>query len=141
MLITHNKTVKLTAKRAQILAAANWAAKKLGIQKNDVTVNIVFTHLFLETFGRHAEVHFTNERRITILFDASCPKYVCLNTIMHEMVHAKQFFKGQLSHDEEGNLLWKGRTQPADLQYWRQPWEIEAMRKADLMAIEYSMTA
>lgn len=140
MKITYNKSTRLTEKRTQILAAANWAAKKLGISKNEVTVNIVFTHLFLDTFSMHAETHYDNPRHVTMLFEASPNKYLFLNTIMHEMVHVKQFVKGQLAHDGKGNLTWKGKKQPLDLPYWKQPWEIEAMQKADLMAVEYSIT-
>lgn len=140
MLITHNKSVRLTKKRSEVLDAAKWAAEKLGLHKAELTINIVFTHLFLKTFSVHAETHYTNKNRITILFDANPHKYLHLNTIMHEIVHCKQFHRGQLGHNDAGELLWKGKTQPADLPYWLQPWEIEAMQKADLMAIEYALT-
>jgi len=46
-----------------------------------------------------------------------------LATIAHEMVHIKQF----IYKETDDNLLsWKGKTISSDVDYWEQPWEIDA---------------
>jgi len=49
-------------------------------------------------------------------------------TLAHELVHAKQFLKGELSPQMKN---WK--TVPTDLPYSRQPWEREAYKKEDFL--------
>jgi hypothetical protein len=57
-----------------------------------------------------------------------------LETICHEMVHVKQYARGELY---EGSRVskhrWQGKWIQEDPDYWDQPWEIEAMgREAGL---------
>ena len=50
-----------------------------------------------------------------------------LETVAHEMVHAKQFAKGELYESLRTNKhRWQGRWLSRDPNYWDQPWEIEA---------------
>ena len=51
-----------------------------------------------------------------------------LQTVAHEMVHAKQFAKGELYESTRlGKHKWRGNWLPkANIDYWDQPWEIEA---------------
>jgi len=46
-------------------------------------------------------------------------------TLAHEMVHAKQFLRGELK--SEPNWFWKGRA-ARNYKYINQPWEREAFR-------------
>ena len=46
-----------------------------------------------------------------------------LATLAHEMVHVKQFARGELDSRLE---RWKGRN--CSQEYWDQPWEVEARR-------------
>lgn len=47
-----------------------------------------------------------------------------LTTIAHEMVHVKQYVYRQINDDL---TIWKGqRVISDDIEYWLQPWEIEA---------------
>lgn len=48
-----------------------------------------------------------------------------MQTLAHEMVHARQFLRGELV--AEGVWKWKGRN-GADYKYENQPWEKEAYR-------------
>jgi hypothetical protein len=49
-----------------------------------------------------------------------------LETVAHEMVHAKQFAKGELFESTTNKHRWKGRYLKKEPSYWDQPWEIEA---------------
>ena len=50
-----------------------------------------------------------------------------LTTVAHEMVHVKQFAKGELYESTvKGKHRWMGEWLNKDPDYWDQPWEIEA---------------
>jgi len=50
-----------------------------------------------------------------------------LETIAHEMVHVKQFAKGELYESTRlGKHRWQGQWIDNDPEYWDRPWEIEA---------------
>ena len=46
-----------------------------------------------------------------------------LETIAHEMVHVKQYARGELT---ETHYAWKGEPVDENTEYWDLPWEIEA---------------
>jgi len=48
-----------------------------------------------------------------------------MHTLAHEMVHAKQFLRGELDYDENGEFTWKNRSGKG-YKYKNQPWEKEA---------------
>jgi len=50
-----------------------------------------------------------------------------LMTVAHEMVHAKQFARGELYQGIRVNKhRWQGKWISDNVNYWDQPWEIEA---------------
>lgn len=50
-----------------------------------------------------------------------------LETLCHEMVHAKQYARGELYEGSRVNKhRWHGKWLDKDPDYWDQPWEIEA---------------
>lgn len=60
-----------------------------------------------------------------------------LDTIAHEMIHIKQFIKGELSYSSNNNFMWMGEeclTYEKDRKiyklYKQFPWEIEAFSKS-----------
>lgn len=57
-----------------------------------------------------------------------------LLTIAHEMVHIKQYVKGELN---EHMSYWRGREIKKELPYMEQPWEKEAFRLGDKLYGEY----
>jgi hypothetical protein len=48
-------------------------------------------------------------------------------SLSHEMVHVKQFFRGELSNPDDGDWKWKNRRADG-YKYENQPWEKEAAR-------------
>jgi hypothetical protein len=74
------------------------------------------------------------DRDIFIFLQSS--KNVCdmLRTLAHEMVHAKQLIRGQLSHRHNRGKVdtyWCGRKN--NKKYLEQPWEVEAFSKESLL--------
>jgi hypothetical protein len=55
-------------------------------------------------------------------------KKILTQTIIHEMVHVKQFFKKELVDlDENSQFIWNNNLYNIDKdEYWLLPWEIEA---------------
>jgi hypothetical protein len=51
--------------------------------------------------------------------------------LAHEMIHVKQYAKGELKDYLRVNKSkWKGQIiDPEEVDYWDQPWEIEAHEK------------
>lgn len=58
-----------------------------------------------------------------------------MQTLAHEMVHAKQFLRGELSHDDDGEFVWKNRSSKG-YRYKNQPWEKEAVKLEKLLFLE-----
>ena len=66
-------------------------------------------------------------KEFTIRADASQPLRRVLETIAHEMVHVKQYAKDELhEYTMKKGHRYKGEFFPDNLDYWDEPWEIEA---------------
>lgn len=57
-----------------------------------------------------------------------------ITAVCHEMVHVKQYVRGELKY-KNGKELWKGRD-CTDMEYMEQPWEKEAYKLQDKLAME-----
>ena len=65
-----------------------------------------------------------NNRTFQLEIDKTQSLRGLLETIAHEMVHVKQYARGELSADKH---VWMGKTyDPEEINYWDLPWEIEA---------------
>lgn len=128
--------IRITAKRADILAAAQFFLSKFKLQKYNCTVFLEFRYLHTFMTGNLAEVEKQGDN-YKIVIDAGIYNDIALSTIAHEMIHVKQYIKGQLSEDTEGYQLWKGKHVSEGMPYHCLPWEVEAMRKEVTMSHEY----
>lgn len=134
--IIHND-VKMTVKRKRMVSACEFYAKKLGISKMDATILIAFKHDYLKTFNVYATCEYIETGKVCIEVDSKLHNNILLEIMAHEMVHAKQYLKGQLSQSFDGLMLWKGKKVKAELSYIKQPWELEAMRKQTVLNYQY----
>lgn len=72
-----------------------------------------------------------HHREFDIKLDSKLSQRSILEALCHEMVHVKQYARGELKQRVAYSALhtyWKGKdvlTQP-ELDYWDRPWEIEA---------------
>ena len=65
-----------------------------------------------------------DNRTFEIEVDRTQPLRQLLETVAHEMVHVKQYARGELSEKVD---TWMGKTyNPKKISYWDLPWEIEA---------------
>ena len=58
-----------------------------------------------------------------------------LSVLAHELVHVKQFARGELSMNME---QWKSRLYCGNIDYWNQPWEREARRLQGRLLEDYT---
>ena len=71
----------------------------------------------------------TRPREFTIRVDSSQALQEMLSTIAHEMVHVKQYARGELKDTSKSctHCKWKGKTiEWEKMNYYDHPWEIEA---------------
>ena len=83
-----------------------------------------------------------NERKrdFIITLDARLNKKETLLALAHEMVHVKQYAKGELKDLFRPTRMvrWQGeRFLHEELDYWEQPWEIEAYGREKGLYIKY----
>ena len=67
-------------------------------------------------------------RQFTVRIDSAQEKQDMLETVAHEMVHVKQYARGELK-DTNHHILckWKGKVIDSEkVNYYDHPWEIEA---------------
>lgn len=70
------------------------------------------------------------------------PKPKILKTLAHELVHVKQYARGELyDHIKSGIVTYqKVRYNTDDINYWEYPWEIEAFGRAIGLYYQYIET-
>ena len=115
---------------AMALLAIDSFSKQLGISRLKTNIHVKFHHkLFVEN---------SSEGLCESVDTRNCIVDVglygnWLSTLAHEMVHVKQFARGELSSSLQH---WKGRDH-SDTDYWDQPWEKEARRLQNKMVLEF----
>jgi hypothetical protein len=80
----------------------------------------------------------TKPREFEVDIDKDLPLMHFIKTVIHELIHVKQYVTGQLS-DKVGRasrVIWKGRDH-SKTTYSRQPWEREAYRLQEKLFIEF----
>jgi hypothetical protein len=58
-----------------------------------------------------------------------------MQTLAHELVHVKQYMRGELGYNQHGDFKWKKRN-AGGYKYENQPWEKEAERLEKILFIE-----
>tara|TARA_B110000967_G_C18848087_1_gene543085 strand:+ start:178 stop:633 length:456 start_codon:yes stop_codon:yes gene_type:complete len=56
-------------------------------------------------------------------------------SLAHEMVHAKQFLRGELGYTKSGEFTWKKRK-AGGYKYKNQPWEKEAVKRESQLFVK-----
>ena len=106
---------------------AFFCVKKLMPRKKNLEVNISIKRNMIEDEGMFAGVVDTdNTNTFDMELDSSMSLRKKLLSVAHEMVHVKQFTRGELTHTNKLTVKrWYGKDFH-DSKYWECPWEIEA---------------
>ena len=90
-----------------------------------------------ENDGNNGVCAKTGEKEISIAVDSQLDFPQMLITLAHEMVHAKQYVRGQyrseLSRNGRMKKIWLGKQY--SVAYMKRPWEIEAFSREGELAV------
>lgn len=111
----------------------NYCAKKLKL-KDSISIDVEFSKTLYKEDGILGEVDFDDSnhrpKEFTITVDSTGSKRRIMETIAHEMVHVKQYSKGELvDMSRSGKTRWQNEMVSNNTNYWDLPWEIEAHGK------------
>lgn len=81
-----------------------------------------------------ATAEFASDNVIVIAMNSKIPMHEAERAFAHEMVHVKQYAKGQLKvNDKTGYSYWLGKKISKKVDYLDQPWEREAFARQELL--------
>ena len=131
MLVTVTGTNKKISDLTESLV--NYCAKKLKL-KDSISIDVEFSKTLYKEDGILGEVDFDDSnhrpKEFTITVDSTGSKRRIMETIAHEMVHVKQYSKGELVDlSRSGETRWQNKMVSNNTNYWDLPWEIEAHGK------------
>jgi hypothetical protein len=126
---------KSQPRREFIQAALNFYAQELGLERSRYRLQ-VFSRQGLVAQGSRGELCKLGPRSLVMFVDNRLGMNDLLVTLAHEMIHAKQYARGQLrsTYSRRGNAVhyWNGRRVRAE--YYDRPWEQEAFARERLLA-------
>jgi len=127
-IVVHSKSA---GKQALVNATAHLYKQELKISNSKYTVEIQFIKGLASNESMKGSVCEIAPKHLLMLLDADLKQERLFETLAHEMVHVKQFAKGQYKAVRT-KRFWMGSHVKA--KYYDQPWEIEAMAKEKLLA-------
>ena len=122
-----------SSQKKHVTSVVEFCAKKLMPRLKNLEINVLLKTLGDDAYGYcHADPEGDAERsdrprtfEIEVHKDMRLRKV--LETVCHEMVHAKQYARGELYESSRiGKMRWQGKYLSNKVDYWDQPWEIEA---------------
>ena len=123
-----NKTIRSLTK-----SLVEYCADKLKLN-DTILLDIEFSRTLYKEDGILGEVDFDDNnhrpKEFTMTVDSTVSKRRIMETIAHEMVHVKQYAKGELVDLSRcGSTRWQNNLIDSATNYWDLPWEIEAHGK------------
>jgi len=107
-------------------------ARQLGIQRLKTTILVrMHSQIHVGEFGTEGLCESLDNR--TFVIDVALFTN-WLSILAHEMVHVKQFAKGEL---DSALTQWKSNKYCENIAYWDQPWEKEARKLQHKMVEEF----
>ena len=122
---------------ASLLESVYFYAYELlgGRQARHLTIEIKLTNELKKKTGAYGlcliiDDDLNKPREFMVELDASMKNSFkqILIWLAHEMVHVKQFVRGELCDYENKRVKWKSKQYPETINYNNQPWEKEAYR-------------
>ena len=111
-----------------------WCIKQLLPRYRSLDINIRFS--VMEDHGCCYKLDEVG-RKFKLSIKKGLSIYELISTLCHEMVHVKQYAKGELRWcNKTSNRMWKKKVYN-DIAYDDQPWEKEAYKLEPKMAIDF----
>tara|TARA_Y100000817_G_scaffold270120_1_gene228036 strand:+ start:178 stop:606 length:429 start_codon:yes stop_codon:yes gene_type:complete len=117
--------------------AVKWSIKKLNLHRIR-TLNLTFSIKSLKSlYGQLVQLD-DKRREFEIVLDKNIDTKDLIRTVIHEMVHVKQYIRKEMDSEIVGSRMrWKSKTYPYDIKYDDMPWEKEANRLETKYGNEY----
>jgi len=111
-------------KRAMAEKTIAWSIKKLGLNRmSSLSIDVVLRKMKDDEYGYCNIIE--NNRSFVIDVNKSVSLKDFVSTIIHEMVHVKQFARNEMS---AYGMRWKTRIVSENTKYVDLPWEKEAYK-------------
>jgi hypothetical protein len=127
-IVVHSKS---KGKQALVNATVHLYKQELKISNSTYTVEIQFKKGLANALGIKGNVCEIAPKHILMLLDSNLRGDRLFETLAHEMIHVKQYAKGQYKAVRT-KRFWMGQHVKAE--YYNRPWEIEAMAREKLLA-------
>lgn len=111
-------------KRALAEKTVAWSIKKLGLNRmSSLSIDVVLRKMKKDEYGYCNIIESKRSFIIDVNKNVSLKDFV--STIIHEMVHVKQFARNEMS---AYGMRWKTKTVSENTKYVDLPWEKEAYK-------------
>ena len=111
-------------------------AKYLNITGFKYKVYVCLAPKLRQKDGNNGICSRTGDKEISIAVDSALALPQMLMTLAHEMVHAKQYvrgqYRGEISRNGKAKRIWLGKQYTVT--YLKRPWELEAFRREGELA-------
>jgi hypothetical protein len=121
------------SQRKYIPSVVNFCIKKLMPRMKGLDITVRLKELKGDAYGYcHSDpqgdaTRIDRPREFEIEIHSKMPLRKVLETLCHEMVHVKQYARGELYESVRlAKHRWQGKYISNNVDYWDQPWEIEA---------------
>jgi hypothetical protein len=119
--------------KALIENSAKFFEQELKLKNSTYTLDIYTEKDLVKTQGCRGIVNKVGPKYIMMLVDSRLDFERMVVTLAHEMVHVKQFARGQVKSGKNHKLnYWLGKKVKAE--YYDRPWEVEAFSKERVLA-------
>lgn len=119
--------------REIVEAAVQWCIKKMMPRLRTLDIEVTIKNLD-QAMGYCLEGE-TN-RQFELEIKKGMSLYDLISTVCHEMVHVKQYAKGELRYKASGVQQWKAKIVSDKTEYMDLPWEKEAFKLERGLAIQ-----
>jgi hypothetical protein len=130
-----NVTTRGAGKRGFITALAHLYVQELRLERSRVTVHISTVSGLLKSTGYRGGCVQISDHEISVAVDSRLDVETMATVLAHEMVHVKQYAKGQLKV-AGSRFQWLGK--PFTGSYYDSPWEIEAFSRERLLSNKFA---
>ena len=115
----------------------HWTAKQLGINRlRTLYIQTVLTKI--KNADGYCSMEDEDKRTFTIEANKTLKLRQLIMTLIHEMVHVKQFARNEMvDYPTNGRYRWKSKTVPQNTPYEKMPWESEASRLQEKLTDEF----
>lgn len=122
-----------SATKAMIEKCLALYSKELKLENSKSSLLVFTDRGMAKREGMRGVVYKLGPKSIGMVLDTALDLERLIITMAHEMIHVKQYARGQITHSKNMKArYWMGKKIKAD--YYNQPWELEAYSKERILA-------